>query len=54
MLTGAMLLGWEGQIGQLQPGYSADNVAVPGNPLEDIAAVERMSFVMKNDEVVRQ
>jgi imidazolonepropionase-like amidohydrolase len=54
MLTGAMLLGWEGQIGQLKPGYSADIVAVSGNPLEDITAVERVSFVMKYDEVVRQ
>jgi imidazolonepropionase-like amidohydrolase len=31
MINGAKLLGWEGQIGQLKPGYFADIVAVPGN-----------------------
>jgi imidazolonepropionase-like amidohydrolase len=38
----------------LKPGFFADIVAVPGNPLEDITAVERVSFVMKNGAVVRQ
>jgi imidazolonepropionase-like amidohydrolase len=54
MIEGAKLLGWEGQIGELKPGYFADIIAVPGNPLEDITAVERVSFVMKNGSVVRQ
>ena len=54
MINGAKLLGWEGQIGELKPGYYADIVAVPGNPLDDISAVERVSFVMKNGVVVRQ
>jgi len=27
---------------------------VPGNPLNDITAVERVSFVMKNGVIVRQ
>jgi imidazolonepropionase-like amidohydrolase len=54
MIEGAKLLGWEGQIGQLKPGYFADIVAVPGNPLDDITAVERVSFVMKGGAVVRQ
>jgi len=53
-IEGARVLGWEGQIGQLKPGYFADVVAVPGNPLEDITAVERVSFVMKNGVVIRQ
>ena len=54
MIEGAKLLGWEGQIGQLKPGYFADIVAVPGNPLDDITAVERVNFVMKGGVVVRQ
>jgi imidazolonepropionase-like amidohydrolase len=53
MLEGAKLLGWEGQIGQLKPGWYADIVAVPGNPLDDISVVERVSFVMKGGAVIR-
>jgi imidazolonepropionase-like amidohydrolase len=47
MLNGAQLLGWQGQIGELKPGYYADVVAVSGNPLEDIRMVEHVLFVMK-------
>ena len=54
LINGAKLLGWEGQIGALKPGYFADIVAVPGNPLEDITALQRVSFVMKGGVVVRQ
>ncbi len=54
MINGAKLLRWDGQIGELKPGYYADIVAVPGNPLDDISVVEHVSFVMKNGEVVRR
>ncbi len=54
MIEGAKVLGWQGQIGQLKPGFYADVIAVPGNPLDDITAVERVSFVMKGGAVVRQ
>ena len=54
LINGAKLLGWEGQIGQLKAGYFADVIAVPGNPLDDITAAERVSFVMKGGVVVRQ
>jgi imidazolonepropionase-like amidohydrolase len=54
MINGAKVLGWAGQIGELKPGYYADIIAVPGNPLDDISAMEHVSFVMKNGEVVRQ
>lgn len=47
MLNGAKLLGWEGQIGQLKAGYYADIVAVAGNPIDDIAVVKSVKFVMK-------
>jgi imidazolonepropionase-like amidohydrolase len=53
-IEGPRVLGWEGQIGQLKPGYFADVIAVPGNPLDDITAVESVSFVMKDGAVVRQ
>jgi imidazolonepropionase-like amidohydrolase len=54
MINGAKLLGWEGQIGELKPGYFADIIAVQGNPLDNISAVEHVNFVMKNGAVVRQ
>jgi imidazolonepropionase-like amidohydrolase len=54
LLNGARLLGWEGAIGALKPGYYADIIAVPGSPLEDITVVERVSFVMKGGVVERR
>jgi imidazolonepropionase-like amidohydrolase len=54
MLNGAKLLGWSGQIGELKPGYYADVVAVSGSPLEDITAVERVTFVMKGGVVEKK
>ncbi len=40
-------------IGQIAPGFVADVVAVPGNPLEDIALTSRVAFVMKAGDVVK-
>jgi imidazolonepropionase-like amidohydrolase len=40
LLNGAKLLGWDGQIGALEPGYLADVIAVPGDPLQDIGALQ--------------
>jgi imidazolonepropionase-like amidohydrolase len=54
LLNGARLLGWEGQIGGLEPGYLADVVAVPGDPLEDIGVLENVGFVMKNGVVYKK
>ena len=53
-LHGAKLLGWEGQMGALKAGYFADVVAVAGNPLDDIGALERVGFVMKGGVVYRK
>ncbi|HKW55827.1 MAG TPA: amidohydrolase family protein [Candidatus Acidoferrum sp.] len=53
LLNGAELLGWQGQIGALKPGYFADIIAVPGNPLEDISVTQKVSFVMKGGVVYR-
>lgn len=53
LLNGARLLNWQGRIGELKPGYFADIIAVPGNPLQDITTLEHVSFVMKNGTVAR-
>jgi imidazolonepropionase-like amidohydrolase len=52
LINGAKLLDWADQIGQLKPGFYADIIAVPGDPLVDIHAVTKPSFVMKNGEVL--
>jgi imidazolonepropionase-like amidohydrolase len=54
LLNGAKLLGWEGQIGALESGYLADIVAVPGDPLQDIGAVQNVTFVMKGGVVYKK
>jgi len=52
-LNAAALLGWKTEAGALKPGYFADVVAVPGDPLADISALERVKFVMKGGTVYR-
>ncbi len=37
--------------GTVQPGKAADLIAVPGDPLADIAAMRRVNFVMKGGKV---
>ena len=54
LINGAKLLGWEGQIGALKPGYWADIVAVPGNPLNDITSLQHVEFVMKGGTVYKK
>jgi imidazolonepropionase-like amidohydrolase len=53
LLNGAKLLGWQDQIGALKPGYLADIIAVPGDPLADISVLQKVSFVMKGGTVYR-
>lgn len=54
LLNGAKLLGWEGKIGALKPGYFADVIAVPGDPTKDISVLKQVSFVMKGGVVYRK
>ncbi len=54
LLNGARLLDWANEIGQLKPGFEADIIAVPGNPLENIAVLKTPVFVMKAGKVVRK
>ncbi|MDR3717668.1 MAG: amidohydrolase family protein [Bryobacteraceae bacterium] len=53
-VNAAKLLGWQGHIGTLKPGYWADIVAVPGDPLADITALQHVSFVMKGGVIYRR
>src|ERR1051326_6263449 len=45
-------LGLGDRTGTLAPGYDADVIAVAGNPLEDIGALEHVVFVMKGGRIV--
>jgi imidazolonepropionase-like amidohydrolase len=54
LLNGAKLLAWDGQIGSLEPGYLADVIAVPGDPLQDISTLENVAFVMKGGTVYKK
>jgi imidazolonepropionase-like amidohydrolase len=54
LLNGAKLLAWQNEIGALKPGYFADIIAVPGNPLDNIEVLTRVSFVMKNGTIYRK
>jgi imidazolonepropionase-like amidohydrolase len=53
-LDAATLLGMEQQVGTIEPGKLADMVAVPGDPLADVTALERVIFVMKDGVVVKK
>jgi len=51
--TAALVLGQQDNLGQLKAGFTADIVAVTGNPLEDISLLENVAFVMKKGVVVK-
>ncbi|HET8691415.1 MAG TPA: amidohydrolase family protein [Steroidobacteraceae bacterium] len=51
--VGAELLRWDDRLGTVQAGKLADLVAVRGNPLEDMKALEAVEFVMANGRVVK-
>jgi imidazolonepropionase-like amidohydrolase len=50
----ADLLDMSDRIGTIETGKLADIVAVPGDPLADIAAMERVAFVMKDGTVYKR
>jgi imidazolonepropionase-like amidohydrolase len=53
-VTAAELLGAGASLGTIAPGASADLVAMREDPLRDITATERVSFVMKRGVVVKR
>jgi imidazolonepropionase-like amidohydrolase len=52
-VNAAQLLGIADQVGTIEPGKTADIVAVNGDPISDIKAINNVVLVMKAGEVVR-
>ncbi len=52
-MNAAELLGWEDRIGSIEPGKLADLVATSGDPSVNPSELEKVKFVMKGGEVVR-
>ena len=49
----AQLMGWQDRVGSIEAGKFADLVAVSDDPLADITELERVKFVMKGGQVVK-
>jgi imidazolonepropionase-like amidohydrolase len=49
----AEMLGWQDKVGAIEPEKFADLVAVAGDPVTDVTELERIQFVMKDGDVVR-
>lgn len=52
-IEAAGVLGQQGRLGAIAPGYLADMIAVEGNPLEDVRALESVSHVIKDGSLVK-
>ncbi|HEX3525818.1 MAG TPA: amidohydrolase family protein [Thermoanaerobaculia bacterium] len=52
-LHAAELLGWQDRVGSIARGKYADLIAVAGDPLVDIKALENVGFVMQGGAVVK-
>ena len=44
---------WADRVGSVEKGKYADLIAVSGDPLADVTEMERVKFVMKGGQVVR-
>jgi imidazolonepropionase-like amidohydrolase len=52
-VNAADLLGLSNEVGTIEPGKSADIIAVDGDPLTDVRALKNVGFVMAHGEVVK-
>ncbi|HET9359978.1 MAG TPA: amidohydrolase family protein [Vicinamibacterales bacterium] len=52
-IVNAEVMGWQNDVGSITKGKFADLVAVAGDPLADIAELQRVKFVMKGGKVIR-
>src|SRR5450631_872400 len=52
-INAADLLGWSDKVGAVESGKWADLIAVDGDPLQDVTTLEKVKFVMKSGEVVK-
>ncbi len=50
----AEIIGWGDRVGSIAVGKFADLIAVAGDPLGDITELQRVRFVMKGGEVIKQ
>jgi imidazolonepropionase-like amidohydrolase len=53
-VTASELLGMQEEVGTIEVGKYADIVAVPGDPLTDITALQKVDFVMKGGVIYKQ
>jgi len=49
----AELIGWPDTVGAIEAGRFADIIAVQGNPLDDVALLEDVRFVMKGGKIYK-
>jgi imidazolonepropionase-like amidohydrolase len=52
-VNAAELMGWQENIGAVEVGKYADLIAVEGDPLTDMAALQQVKFVMKGGTIVK-
>jgi imidazolonepropionase-like amidohydrolase len=52
-INAARLLGVDAERGAIRPGLAADIIATPENPMDDIQAVRKVFFVMKDGSVFK-
>jgi len=52
-IVAAEMLGWTHHVGSIEKGAYADIIAVSGDPLKDISELERVKFVMKGGQLIR-